>query len=118
VGDVTETSPLAKAEAAAAEASRNTDVVQLAMAALEVAKMAAANGQPQPHQCEHHTKQDQFNAKKWWTIGGFVIVGGCVACALALAFALAATAIAIGATCATGSLLVLRSMWRDFQRGR
>jgi hypothetical protein len=115
---MTEPSPLDKAEAAVAEASRNTDVVQLALAAVEVAKIAATTVQQQPHQCEHHTKQDQFNAKKWWTIGGLVIVGGCVACALALAFALAATAIAIGATCATGSLLVLRSMWRDYQKGK
>ena len=110
--------PLAKAEAAVAEASRNTDVVQLAMAALEVAKMAAANTQQSQHPACQHTPQQQFDARKWWTIGGLAIVGGCVACALAMAFAVAAVAVAIGATCSTASLLVLRSMWRDFQKGR
>lgn len=111
--------PLAKAEAAVQEASRNTDVVQLAMAALEVAKMAAANTQQQPqHQGCQHTPQQQFDAKKWLTIGGLAIVGGCVACALALAFALASVAIAIGATCSTACLLVLRSMWRDYIKNR
>lgn len=115
---MTEPTPLAKAEAALAEASRNTDVVQLAMAALDVAKMAAASTQQQPHQCEHHGPKPEFNAKKWWTIGGLAIVGGCVACALALAFALAAVAIAIGATCATGCFVILRSVWRDYLNTR
>lgn len=112
--------PLAKAEAAVAEASRNTDVVQLAMAALEVAKMAAASTaqQPSQHQGCQHTQQPQFDAKKWWTIGGLAIVGGCVACALAMAFALAAIAIAIGATCATTCLLILRRVWRDYLTSR
>lgn len=109
---------LNKAEAAVAEASRNTDVVQLAMAALEVAKTAAASTQQQPHHCEHHSAQQDFNAKKWLTIGGLAIVGGCVACFLAMAFAVAAVAVAIGGTCGTACLLVLRSMWRDFQKGR
>lgn len=110
---------LDKAEAAVTEASRNTDVVQLAMAALEVAKMAAANAAQQPHHtCQHQAPKQDFNTKKWLTIGGLAIVGGCVACALALAFALAAVGIAIGATCATACLLILRSMWRDYRGGR
>ncbi len=106
---MTESNPLAKAEAAAAEASKNSDILQLALAAMEAVK--AANSRPE-HTCQHQAPQPQFDAKKWWTIGGLAIVGGCVACALAMAFAIAAVAVAIGATCATASLLVLRSMWR------
>ncbi|WP_405585292.1 hypothetical protein [Streptomyces sp. NBC_01092] len=110
---------LDKAEAAVADASRNTDVVAVAMAALEVAKLAAeASAKQQPHTCGHDHKQPEFNARKWWTIGGLVIAGGAIASVLAVAFALAAVAVAIAATCATCCLLVLRSMWRDFQKGR
>ncbi|OPG03083.1 hypothetical protein B1R27_29985 [Streptomyces sp. GKU 895] len=114
---MTEPSPLAKAEAAAKEAATNTAVVQLAMAALDVAKLAAAT-QQQPHHCEHHGPQQEFQAKKWLTIGGLAVVGGCVVCFLAMAFAVAAIAVAVGGTCATACLLVLRSMWRAHQKGR
>jgi hypothetical protein len=110
---------LQKAEAAVAKAENNTDVLAVAMAALELAK--AAQQQPQHHGCQHDhqaPKQQPFDARKWWTIGGFAVVGGCVACALAFAFAMAAIAVAIGATCATGCLLVLRSMWRDYLNNR
>ncbi|MGP4084161.1 hypothetical protein [Streptomyces sp. KR55] len=104
--------PLAKAEAAVTEAETNTVAVQLALAAVELAK--AVQQQPQHQGCQH-TPQQQFNARKWWTIGGLAIVGGCVACALAMAFAVAMIAIAIGGTCSTVCLLVLRSMWRDYR---
>lgn len=107
---------LEKAEAAVVKAESNTDVLAVAMAALELAK--AAQQQPQ-HTCQHdHQPRKEFDARKWWTIGGFAVVGGCVACALAFAFALAAVAVAIGATCATGCFLVLRSMWRDYLTNR
>ncbi|MEV6174895.1 hypothetical protein AB0L99_42655 [Streptomyces sp. NPDC051954] len=114
---MTETTPLAKAEAAVTEAENNTVAVQLALAAVELAKAASAQQEPQ-HQGCNHGHQEQFNTKKWLTIGGLVIVGGCVACALALAFAVAMTAVAIGATCATGCFIILRSMWRDYLRGK
>ncbi|WJV47661.1 hypothetical protein [Streptomyces flavofungini] len=107
------TDPLAKAEKAVTEAETNTVAVQLALAAVELAK--AAQQQPQP-QCSH-TPRQQFDAKKWWTITGIACVGGCVVCALALAFALVAVAVAIGGTCATACLLILRSIWRE-HRGR
>lgn len=107
---------LAKAEAAVTEAETNTVAVQLALAAVELAK--AASTQQQPHQCQHQAPRQEFDVRKWLTIGGIACVGGCVACALALAFAVAMTAIAIGGTCATVCLLVLRSMWRDYQKGR
>lgn len=101
---------LDKAEAAVKEASTDTAAVQLAFAAMELAKLSAQ--QPQHQGCQH-TPRQEFDAKKWLTIGGLACIGGCVACAMALAFALASVAIAIGATCATACLLVLRSMWRD-----
>ncbi|MFE7446839.1 hypothetical protein ACFU7X_41025 [Streptomyces chartreusis] len=106
---------LDKAEAAVADASRNTDAVAVAMAALEVAKLAAQNVQQQPHTCGHdHKQQPEFNARKWWTIGALVIAGGAIASALAIAFALAALAVAIAGTSATCCLFVLRRMWRDY----
>ena len=108
---------LAKAEAAVTEAQTNTAVVQLALAAVELAKVAATAQAQQPA-CQHHGPKSTFDAKKWWTVGGLAIVGGCVACALALAFALAAVAVAIGATCATACFLILRSVWRDYRGGR
>jgi len=111
---MSELTPLDKAEAAVRDATANTDIVRIVAAVLATQQAT----QQQPHQCEHHTPQQQFDAKKWWTIGGLAIVGGCVACALALAFALAATAIATCATCATACLIVLRSMWRDYAKGK
>jgi len=112
---MTDSSPLGKAEAAAREAETNTVAVQLALAAVELAKAAA---QQQAPACQHHEARSTFDAKKWWTIGALAIVGGCVACALALAFAMAAVAVAIGATCATVCLLILRSVWNDIRGGR
>jgi hypothetical protein len=53
----------------------------------------------------------EFNAKKWLVIGGVVVSVGLVA-------SLFAVAIAIGAVCATTCLLILRSVWRDYQRGK
>jgi hypothetical protein len=108
--------PLDRAEAAVREASTDTAAVQVALAAVELAKLAAS--QQQPHTCQHPAPQPEFNAKKWWTIGGLAIVAACTACFLALAFAVAAIAAAIGGTCATVCLLVLRSMWREHQKGR
>lgn len=103
---------LDKAEAAAREAETNTVAVQLALAAVELAKVASARQQAPA--CQHQApRQPEFNTRKWLAIGGLAIVGGCVACFMAMAFAVAAVAVAIGATCATACLLVLRSMWRD-----
>jgi hypothetical protein len=100
------TNPLERAEAAAAEAAENTAAVQLALAAVELAKLAQAQQQPGAS-CQHQAAPaSQFDAKKWLVIGG-------TACVCSLAFALASIAIAIGACCATACLLILRSMWRS-----
>lgn len=109
---------LEKAKAAVTAAEDNTDVVRLALAAVELARAAQeqqAAVPPQP--CQHH-QQQPFDARKWLVIGGVTCVCGCVAAVLAIAFAAAMTALAIGGTCATACLLVLRSMWRDHQRGK
>lgn len=113
---MTELTPLGQAEAAVSAAETNTVAVQLALAAVELAK--TAQQQTQHQGCQHAPQQQQFNTRKWLTIGGIVCVGGCVACVLALAFAVAMTAVAIGATCATGCFLILRSIWRDARKGR
>lgn len=114
---MSELTPLDKAEAAVREASVDTAAVQIALAAVELAKLASTQ-QQQPHTCQHPAPQPEFNAKKWLTIGGLSIVAGCVACALALAFALATIAVAIGGVCATVCLLILRRMWRDYLNTR
>lgn len=109
-----EPTPLAKAEAAVTEAATNTDVIRLALAAVELAKTA----QQQAPACGHHHQAPDFNTKKWLTIGGLVVAGGCVACFLAAALALVAVAVAVGGTCATACLLILRALWRDYCKGR
>lgn len=100
---------LDKAEAAVREASTDTAAVQLAFAAMELAKLAQQQTADQ-HTCQHPARQQDFNAKKWLVIGG-------VACVCSLAFAVASIAIAIGACCATGCFLILRSIWQSTQKG-
>lgn len=100
---------LEKAEQAAREAAQNTDVARIVAAVL--ATQQAVQQQSSRQEFCQHQPQQQFDAKKWLVIGG-------VAVSLGLVGALFAVAIAIGATCATACLLVLRSMWRDFQKGK
>lgn len=102
---------IAQAARDAVDAAANTQQVATILAILQAQQITQAQ---QPHACQHHTPKQEFDTKKWLTIGGLACVGGCVACALALAFAVAMTAVAIGGTCATGCLLVLRSMWRQY----
>lgn len=96
---------LANAVRDAVEAASNSRQLEMATALLQAQQMMQAAQQP----CQHHhaAPARDFNAKKWIVIGG-------VGCVCALAFALASIAIAIGATCATACLLVLRSMWRQY----
>ncbi|MES9523128.1 hypothetical protein [Streptomyces capoamus] len=96
---------LQKAEAAAREAAANTvDVAQIVAAVL--ATQQAAQQQPQPA-----APVQSFDARKWVTIGGLGIAGGLVASLFAVAVAIGAVSVAILA-------LVLRGLWRDFQKGR
>jgi hypothetical protein len=96
---------LEKAEAAVREAAESTDVARIVAAVLATQaaqQQAPAQLVPQPQ---------QFDQKKWLTIGGIGIAGGLVA-------ALFAVAVAIGAVSVGILALVLRSMWRDYQKGR
>ncbi|PAN01016.1 hypothetical protein CJI59_13925 [Streptomyces sp. Alain-F2R5] len=100
---------LEKAEAAAREAATDTAAVQIALAAIELAK--AAQQQPAPqHQCEHPHKARR-SAGEWIGIACAVCVGG-----VGIAFASLALAI-LGGTAAI-VVLVLRSMWTDYQERR
>jgi hypothetical protein len=107
---MTEPTPLAKAEAAVAKAESNSDVLAVAMAALELAKAAQAQQQPAPASCHHQTKQRR-SAGEWIGISCAVCVGG-------VGIAFASLALAILGGVAAIVVLVLRDMWRDFQKGR
>lgn len=104
---MTEPSPLAQAEAAAREAAADTDMVRIVAAVLAAQQATQQQPQPQPPA----PARREFSPTQWLVVGGVVVSVGLVA-------AVFAVAIAIGATCATVCLLILRAMWRDFQKGR
>ncbi len=99
---------LDKAEAAAREAAVDTAAVQIALAAVELAKAATAQQQAP---AQPPAPAPQFDSRKWLTIGFLGIAGGLVASLFAVAVAIGSVAVAILA-------LVLRSMWRDIQNRR
>ena len=109
---MTELSPLDKAEAAARDAAANTDVVRIVAAVL--ATQQATQQQPAQTTPPAARPASRRIPASYVVLG---IVGAGAVTALAMAAALLAIAIAIGGTCATVCLLVLRSMWRDYQRG-
>ncbi|MFJ9020786.1 hypothetical protein ACIRPU_12500 [Streptomyces sp. NPDC102259] len=100
---------LAKAEAAVRDAQTDTVAVQLALAAVELAKTAAA--QQQASAQPPAPARPEFDARKWFVLGGLGIAGGLVASLFAVAVAIGAVSVAILA-------LVLRGLWADFQKGR
>jgi hypothetical protein len=100
---------LDKAEAAVREAAGNTDVVRIVAAVLATQQAAQPTSAPPPP------------APARRPLGLYVAagIGGAIALTfLAMAAALLAVAVAVGGVCATVCLLVLRSMWGDFQKGR
>ncbi|MFI0139645.1 hypothetical protein [Streptomyces luteogriseus] len=99
---------LEKAEAAVAKAESNTDVLAVAMAALDLAKAAQAQQQTAAPACGHHYKQRR-SAGEWVGIACAVCVGG-------IGVAFASLALAILGGVAAIVVLVLRDMWRDMQR--
>lgn len=102
---------LKKAEAAVTEAQTDTVAVQLALAAVELAKAATAQQpQQQAPACSHQPRQGRSTGE-WLGIGCAVCVGG-------VGIAFASIAIAIGGMSVAILALVLRSIWRDLQRGR
>ncbi|MEU8713601.1 hypothetical protein [Streptomyces sp. NPDC048663] len=102
---------LRKAEAAVTEAQTDTVAVQLALAAVELAKAATAQQQaPAPPACGHQQRHGR-TVGEWMTIACAVCVGG-------VGIAFASIAIAIGGLSVAVLALVLRSVWRDFQKSR
>ncbi|MEU0587243.1 hypothetical protein [Streptomyces sp. NPDC006132] len=101
---------LEKAEQAAREAAVDTAAVQLALAAVELAKATAAQQQPAPQTCQHHHKPRR-SAGEWLGIACAVCVGG-------VGVAFASLALAILGGVAAIVVLVLRDMWRDMRKGR
>ncbi|MGW1617747.1 hypothetical protein [Streptomyces sp. NPDC002172] len=101
---------LKQAEAAVREAQTDTVAVQLALAAVELAKAATAQQAVQQPTCGHQNKQGR-SAGEWLAISCAVCVGG-------IGIAFASIAIAIGGLSVAILALVLRSIWRDVQKGR
>jgi len=99
-------SDLEKAARDAVEAADNTQMVQQIAAILAAQQLL--NQQPQQ---PAPVQRQEFNATKWLVIGGVVVSVGLVASVFAVA-------LAIGATCATACLLILRGLWADFQKGK
>ncbi|MER6956030.1 hypothetical protein [Streptomyces sp. NPDC000618] len=99
--------PLAKAEAAAAEAAENTDIVRIVAAVLAAQQITQQQTQPPAPA----PARPEFDARKWIVLGGLGIAGGLVASLFAVAVAIGAVSVAILA-------LVLRGLWADFQKGR
>lgn len=107
-----EPTPLDKAEAAVREAAADTEVVRI-VAAVLATQQAMTQQQPSP------AVQPMPSPRR--PVGLYVAagIGGAVALTfLAMAAALLAVAVAVGAVCATVCLLVLRGLWQDMQRRR
>ncbi|MFI9610368.1 hypothetical protein ACIHCM_01430 [Streptomyces sp. NPDC052023] len=98
-------SDLERAARDAVEAADNSEMVRQ-IAAILAAQQLVNQQAPVAQQATQ-----PFDAKKWLVIGGVVVSVGLVA-------SLFAVAIAIGAVCATASLLILRGLWNDFQKGK
>ncbi|MFC8308157.1 hypothetical protein ACFUMJ_08290 [Streptomyces olivaceus] len=96
---------LEKAEAAAREAAESTDVARIVAAVLATQQATQQSTTPAP------APRQEFSPTKWLVIGGVLIAGGLVASVFAVA-------VAIGGLSAGLLALVLRSMWRDVQKGR
>jgi len=107
---MTELTPLGKAEAAVKEASVDTAAVQLAFAAMELAKLAQQQPAAPAHACEHQHKQGRSTGE-WLAIG-------CAVCVGSVGIAIGFIAFAIGGISVAILALVLRSMWRDATKGR
>jgi hypothetical protein len=99
-------SDLEKAARDAVEAADNTELTRQIAAILAAQQLLNAQQQAAPAPV-----RQEFNATKWLVIGGVVVSAGLVA-------SLFAVAVAIGATCATACLLILRGLWADFQKGK
>jgi len=103
---------LDKAEEAVRSAETDTTAVQLAMAALELARLATQQQAQAPaHQCQHDHGKVGRSTGEWIGIACAVCVGS-----IGLAFASLALAILGGVGAIV--VLVVRDLWRDMQRKR
>lgn len=98
---------LEKAENAVRAAETDTAAVQLAMAAMELAKLAHQQ-QAQPVQSCHHDHKPGRSAGEWIGIG-------CAVCVGSIGLAFASLAVAILGGVAAVVVLVLRDMWREMK---
>ncbi|AVZ72967.1 hypothetical protein SLUN_12960 [Streptomyces lunaelactis] len=102
-------SDIEKAARDAVEAAANSENLRLVAALLQAQQVTQ---QAQPPACQHApVQQSSGGAAKWVGIG----VGGSI---FLLTVAVSAVAVAISAVSLTICVLVLRSMWRDYQKGR
>ena len=109
---MTDLNPVEKAEAAVRAAETDTIAVQLALAAVELAKAATAQQQTsQPPACQHQQHKPGRSAGEWIGIA-------CAVCVGSVGVAFASLALAILGGCAAIVALVLRDLWRDMQKGR
>nr|WP_119589719.1 hypothetical protein [Streptomyces scabiei] len=103
---------LDKAEEAVRAAETDTAAVQLAVAAMELAKLATLQQAQAPaQQCQHDHKRPGRGAGEWIGIA-------CAVCVGSIGLAFASLALAILGGVAAIVVLVLRDMWRDMQRKR
>ncbi|NGO43775.1 hypothetical protein [Streptomyces ureilyticus] len=101
-------SDIERAAKAAVEAADNSENLKLITAALQAQQLLNTQQQPQ---CQHPVPKSSPNVGKWVAVA----VAGSVA---AISLALSAIAVAIGAVAVTCCLLVLRGLYRDYQKGR
>ncbi|MCX4824871.1 hypothetical protein OG883_34465 [Streptomyces sp. NBC_01142] len=99
-------SDLEKAAKDAVEAASNSEHLAFIKAVLQAQQLTQQQAAPPAP-----VQQSSGSAGKWIGIG----VGGSV---FLLTVAVSAVAVAISAVALTICVLVLRSMWRDFQKGR
>ncbi|WP_406168366.1 hypothetical protein [Streptomyces sp. NBC_00996] len=97
---------LSKADREAVEAAANAKQLELITAVLQAQQLVT---QQQAPACHHAAPKASLKTGQW---AGIAVAGSVAAISLALS----AIAIAVGAVAVTGRLLVLRSMWRDYQR--
>lgn len=102
-------SDIEKAAREAVEAAANSEQLALITAVLK-AQQIAQLAQQQPA-APAPVQRQSGGAAKWVGIG----VGGSI---FLLTVAVSAVAVAISAVCLTACLIILRSMWRDYQKGR
>lgn len=100
---------LDKAEAAVREAEGSTDVARIVAAVL--ATQQAMQQPPAAPACQHPQPKQGRSAGEWIGIACAVCVGG-------VGVAFASIALAILGGVAAIVVLVLRSMWRDYQNGK